>query len=338
MEDFFVRRNFTPFLTLIIFVFILAGIFLYFFKTDEKTPAAAIQTVENSVANHDKENFYKVVDIDSVLNSSYDEVMEGLTDSDKSISIDAREAVKNFTQMLKTPLMLSLKTAIDDYVSTGKFNDFENLGIKEILSKTGIEQIEYRGLENISSVNIDEAVADIKIFHPELEQDFILKFGLKADENGNWKIINVQNFREFVTLIGESRNKQIEKYLKQTDEINSFHDQVIRDSEQKYNSVLSAGSLGQEKTRADLKSLMLDVKKDWEVRKQEFFSLTVPKGAETLHNLRIKICDLEIGYAAEYAEWMSDKKAATIKSAEEKHRQAQILMTEANVLAGRMEN
>lgn len=335
------KKIFKASLVLGIFTFLVAIVSLFFFKSDEKNPAIAIKTVENSIANHDKKNFYKFVDIESILNSSYDEVMEGLTDSDKSMSLEARGAVKNFTQMLKSPLLLSLRTAIDGYVATGKFNDSENLGVKDILSKTGIDQIEYRGLENISYVsdNEKEAVADIKIFQPELGQDFILKVILKVNENGDWQIVNVQNFHDFVMKIEENRHIQLEKYLKRTEEINSVHDKVIRDAEQKYSSVLSAGSLGQDNTRADLKDIMLNVlKKDWELRKQELFELNVPKGAETLQNLRIKICDLEISYAEEYAEWLSNKKVATIKSAEEKHRQAQILMTEANVLARRMAN
>ncbi|MBQ7630891.1 MAG: hypothetical protein IJS81_11895, partial [Selenomonadaceae bacterium] len=78
------------------------------------------------------------------------------------------------------------------------------------------------------------------------------------------------------------------------------------------------------------------VKKDWETRKVELLKLTVPQDAATLQNLRLKICDLEIAYAEGYAKWMDDKNAATVKAAEENHRQAQTLTLEAKTLAGRM--
>lgn len=324
-----------------IFIFLTASAGIYFLKADEKSPAFAIKSVEESITNHDRENFYKFVNVDGLLNSSYDEVLEGLADSDKSISIGARDAVKNFTQILKTPLLNSLKAAIDDYVATGKLNNSENLGVKEILAKTGINKIEYRGVKNISidGENPSVAVADIKIFQPELDNEFVLKFVLNQKDNGNWQIVGVQNFRDFVTQIGEVRRVQLEKYLSQSDEIISVHDEIINDAEQKYNSILARGSLGQESIRADLRKLMLDVvKKDWETRKQELSNLNVPQDAETLHNIRMKICDLKIAYAAEYADWMTDKKAATIKSAEEKRRQAQTLMAEAKALEKRMAN
>ena len=101
--------------------------------------------------------------------------------------------------------------------------------------------------------------------------------------------------------------------------------------------ILAMGNLGNDKTRAELKVLINDVfKKDWEDRKQELFSLPVPKDAATLHNLYMRICDLSIAAAQDYAKWMDDKNSATIKSAEEKIHQVQSLMGEASALAKRM--
>ena len=332
------KKKFSFSFVFVIAIFLFVSGIFYFLRSAENTPEVVFKNVEKSIENHDRENFYKFVDVESILNSSYDEIVEGLADSDKTMGIEAREAVKNFTQMLKTPLLLSLRTAIDDYVATGKFNASENLGVKDILTKTGIDKVEYRGVEKIS-VNENEAVADIKVFQSEMEREFIFKVVLHMTDSGEWKIIGVQNFRDFIIQVGESRRDKLENYLSRTKEINSVHDEIIHDAEQKYHEILSQGSLGQENIRADLKNLMLDVvKRDWETRKQELLDLNVPTDAVTLHNLRIRICDLEISYATEYAQWMTDKKAATIKSAEEKRRQAQILRTEADILIERMEN
>lgn len=64
--------------------------------------------------------------------------------------------------------------------------------------------------------------------------------------------------------------------------------------------------------------------------------MPVPKDAVTLHNLYMKICDTSIAAATDYAKWMDDKNAATIKSAEDKIHQVQTLMGEAAALAKRM--
>ena len=62
----------------------------------------------------------------------------------------------------------------------------------------------------------------------------------------------------------------------------------MREAEKAYGAILSKGNLADEKTRAELKDLVNDTfKKDWEERKQELFTLRVPRDAETLHNLQM---------------------------------------------------
>ena len=121
--------------------------------------------------------------------------------------------------------------------------------------------------------------------------------------------------------------------------INLKYNKKVHDAEEKYKAISAAGSLAQEVTRTKLRAIMQDeIKKDWEDRKKELSELTVPKDAETLQNLRIKICDLEIEYAEGYAKWLDDKQAATVKLAEEKHHQAQTLKIEEQNLIRRMKD
>lgn len=320
---------------------ILAGGGYFYYSLDTQKPEYAVQIAEQAIANHDKNYFYKFVNVDSVLDNSYEGIVDSLTDSDKTMTAEAREAVKDFTQMLKAPLILSLKTAIDSYIENGSFYAQSNAGISEILSRTGIDQIEYRGIDSVAISPNDEteATAKIRIYQPELAQEFIIEAILNRGNDGNWQIVRLENFQTFVNSIGQVRRTQLDKYLDQIAEINSRHDTTIREAEQKYTSILALGTLGQESIRSDLRTLMLDVvKKDWEVRKQELFSLFVPPGARTLQNLWLRICDLEIGYAEDYAQWMEDKKATTVRAAEEKQRQSQILKADATALARRMSN
>ena len=135
----------------------------------------------------------------------------------------------------------------------------------------------------------------------------------------------------------QARRIQLDEYLAQAAEINTRHETKIREAEEKYGMILALGSLAQDKTRADLKALLDDgFKKDWELRKQELFSLHVPKDAEPLHNLYMRICDLWIDAAQDYSSWMDDNNSMTIKAAEEKIHQVQDLTSEASALAKRM--
>ena len=311
----------------------------YFFHVRNDTPNFAIKTIQQSVKEHDTKTFHRVVDVDSVLDSGYDGFVEGVISSGTALTPDAKEALKNFTQVLRAPLIMSLKSAIDSYVATGDLKPEENGGVNELLEKTGLNDAEIRDVKNIQINDADknEAFADLIIYQPELDGEFPIHLVLSRDEDKNWKLNRVQNFQEYVEQVTQARRAKLDEYLAQAGAVNTRHDTVIREADQKYGAILAVGSLGQDNTRAELKTLLNDVfKKDWEERKQELFSLRVPKDAEPLHNLFMQICDLSIAAVNDYSKWMDDKNSATIKSAEEKIHQSQALMAEAIALAKRL--
>lgn len=319
----------------------LAGGGFFLLSSDRDRPEYAIQTVEKAVENHNKADFYKVVNLESILDDSYSSIVEGVTDADKTMTADARVAIKNFTEMLREPLLLSLKAAIDSYIETGDFNKEENASVAELLKRTGFDKFEYRGVDSVSINPRDAyaALAKVRIFQPEIAEEFVFEVVLQRNSKDDWQIVRLQNFQDFINKLNAVRRVQLDKYIADSAEIISRHDATILDAEQKYDDILAEGTLGQDNIRADLKNLMLETfKKDWEARKQELFSLAVPHGAETLHNLRMKVCDLQIGYAEDFAQWMDDKKAATAKSAEDKKKLAQTLQAEDNALTRRMSN
>ena len=310
----------------------------YYFHARSDAPETAITAVTRSIEKHDVKGFHKAVDVDSLLESGYAGFVDGLTSFDNSMTPDARDAIKTFTEMLRVPLMLSMKSAIDSYVATGNLNLNENAGVEEILHRTGLNDVEVRSVQNIQlkDAKRDEAFADVIVFQSELGREFPIQITL-VKKDDKWQIARIQNFQEYVSQVAQARREQINDYLAKAGEINSRHEASIREAEQKYGTILSLGSLTQDSTRAELKTLMNDViKRDWEERKRELFSLHVPKDAATLQNLYMQICDLSIAAAQDYAKWMDDKNAATIKSAEGKIHQSQTLMTEAAAIARRM--
>lgn len=318
---------------------LLGGGGYYYFHVQTDTPEYAINQISRAIEKHDVKEFHRAVDVNSLLDSGYDGFIEGLTSTDSATNPEAREAIKNFTQMLRAPMIASLKAAIDSYVEKGKLHSEENVGVIEMLERTGLNKIEIHSVKNIQvkDADRDEAFADVMISQPELDGEFPLQILLKRNEDNRWQVTRIENFRDYVAKIAQARRAQLEEYLSKAGEINERHAAIVRDAEQKYSLILATGSLGDNKTREELKHLVTDIiQKDWELRKQELFGLPVPKDAETLHNLYMKVCDLWIAASKDYAKWLDDKNAATIKSAEDKIHQAQTLTTEARAIAKRM--
>jgi hypothetical protein len=147
----------------------------------------------------------------------------------------------------------------------------------------------------------------------------------------------VGNFHEFVLFITKARRAQLIQYADTTAEIISRHDTAMMQAQEQLNSLLSRGTLGSDETRKALKNFMENtIKADWQQRKAELEAVTVPASAQTLHRLRLKICDLHIAYAAGYSAWMTDKKATTIREADRQLKQAKTLEQEEKFLARRV--
>ena len=317
---------------------IIAAFGSYCLVKNTKTPEYTLEIVQESIVNHDKETFYEYVDLDRILENCYGAIIDGMADSHQNLTWDARDAIKIFTEMIKSPILVTLKATIDSYIDTGNFIEEDSAGVADILRRTGLDKTEFRGTGAVElPVSESLALADIKVYHPEIGREFTLKFILTKNENGVWKITGIKNFGDFISQIIQSKRGKLNEYLSKYEEINSRHDETIKAAEKKYSSILSAGSLANEQTRAKLKAIMTDeIKSDWEKRKQEISSLGAPKEAETLQRLILKICDLEIEYSDGYAKWMDDKLAATIKKAEEKHHYAKTLLSEVTALLRRM--
>lgn len=318
---------------------VMAGGGYYYFHVHTDTPEYAIKAVSESIADHDVKEFHRVVNVDGVLDSGYNGLVDGMIAPSVTTSPESEDMLKSFTQMFRTPLMLSLKSAVDSYVATGNFKAEDSRDIMQLIERIGLNNIEVRGVKNIemNDANRDEAFADLMLYQPELGREFPIQIVLTRGKDNSWQVNRVQNFQEYVAQILQARRAQLDDYLAKAGEINIRHEATMREAEQKYGAILALGSLAQDKTRAELKTLLNDVfKADWEARKQELFSLPVPTDAAPLHNLYMKICDMSIAAAQDYAKWMDDKNVATIKSAEEKIHQVQALMTEAATLAKRM--
>ena len=110
------------------------------------------------------------------------------------------------------------------------------------------------------------------------------------------------------------------------------HDAVIAESQQEITAILAGGTLGNDSIRSQVKQVSEEQVVDWQSRKAELEAMEVPDAAGSLHRLRLKICDARIEAAANYAKWMDDKKAATIRASDNSMKIAKTLEKDAELL------
>ena len=340
--------KFKKYLLCSICVLVLAGAgFIYwYFAIHKNTPEYALERIEYAIQTHDKALFYEYADVTMILNNAYDSILQTLVEYNEGANEDAKLAVLETVKMLKAPMLIGFKKAVDDYLESGSWDSVisgteeeTTVDIGEIIVHSGVEHLVFRGVDDIIPQEDGSVVANLKAYQKDLEREFNFEITLVKTESGSWKVTEIRNFGEFVMAIGNARREKIRSYMEEANKIWQAHESKMRDADFDFQRIIGAKNLGKQGTRGELKSLMTDrVAKDWQERKDELSELIVPKEVESLHKLRLKICTLHIEYAEGYAAWLDDKKATTLKIAEDKIKQAKTLEQEAMFLEKRIRN
>lgn len=306
----------------------------------EQTPEYTLKEIRTSLDNHDMKTFEKYVDVNNVIESSYPVLMEGLMESEAVVSKDGKTAMGDIFRMMKDSIIETFKSNIDHYVSTGSWihKEARESAASELLTRSGLNQLELRNIEGITATGEkDTVIANILVYQHELGSEFAFEALLVKNEAGLWRVTEIRNLKDFIVAISQARKIQMDKYMQTAGDIIEKHNRIVSEAEKKYGDILSEGSLGNQNTRDSIKRLMTDVvQKDWEERKQELFKVEVPESAQSLHHLRLRICDLHIEYAKAYALWMTDKKAASMREANAKLKEANTMEQEERMLSRRI--
>jgi len=319
---------------------LLAGVFWYF-RIYTKTPEYALRSIGEAFERHDETLFLRYVRLDAVLDAGYDDFMRGTIDAEFGHSHEAAAALEDFSKMLKPAFIKMLADAVHTRVTTGEWPDVasanETGNTENILSRIGVCDLTFREIANLTR-NDEEQTAEVDVVahQEEADSDFTFKILLVPSDEGDWQVASIQNLHEYAVVLQQARRMRMEAYLEESNAIIARHDQTVGAAQLRLYSVLGVGALGSQATRDMARQIMeQDILVDWQERKKELEAVSVPRSMQSLHQLRLKICDQHIAYAQGYAAWMTDKNAATIRAAENNLRQAEVLEGEASLLVQR---
>lgn len=306
-----------------------------------KTPEYTLKMVQEAVSDHNKEKLEKYVAVDHLLDTASDDMLDGLIQAMVPATGDTREAVSNLSRMFKTPVVTSLRTAVMNYVEYGswtnqKSDDNSVNGLVDadmIVNRIGLPSIEFQKLDSMA-VDKEEgtALAKVRVLQTDSNEEFVLDVELCQQEDGLWQVYEIVNFKDFIEKLQNIRQQQVKAYLEESSQLMAQHDAVIAESQQRITAILAGGTLGNDGIRSQVKKVSEEQVADWQSRKAELEAMEVPDAAGSLHRLRLKICDSRIEAAANYAKWMDDKKAATIRASDNSMKIAKTLEKDAELL------
>lgn len=342
------RTKLKIFAAAILLVLVVIGGGLAYFNFYVKTPEYTLKVIQESIQNHDVDEFNKYVNVDNVVAGVTNNMLDGIIASQTNLPEEAKVAMNSLATMFKAPIVASLQEGLNNYVKTGSWQsgnttaDSQGAMINSdmIIEQAGLSDLNFEGIDYINKNEENRtAEAGIKVTQSEINQPFIFKVSLEEQADGYWKVVSIDNFDEFIKALAEGRKEYIKDYLSQTAVIILDKEKVLTENEANLNAALSLGALGNEQNRADLKNTIetkiLPQLQDLQTALQ---SMNVPKSAETLHNLRLKACESKIAYYENYAKWLDNKDIKTLREATDNLKKAKTMEHEADLLTKRIEN
>ena len=188
---------------------VLGWYFLYF----TKTPVYSLNLAREAVEKHDVNAFKKHVDMDSIIGSSYDDVVAIQLEDPEIKNSPFKDLAEVMFQGLKPKIVPILSNEIYNAIAkqpeSSDQNAREKQAADEMKEKTGVKDLEFK---SIGSVIVDgnSAVVPVTFNSKELNQDITFNLAMRKLDDGTWQAVKINNFKEFLELV-EQHEKQAKK-------------------------------------------------------------------------------------------------------------------------------
>lgn len=188
---------------------VLGWYFLYF----TKTPVYSLNLAREAVEKHDVNAFKKHVDMDSIIGSSYDDVVAMQLEDPEIKNSPFRDLAEVMFQGLKPKIVPILSNEIYSAIAKQPENSEQNAREKqaadEMKEKTGVKDLEFKSIGS-ATVDGNSAVVPVTFNSKELNQDVTFNLAMRKLDDGTWQAVKINNFKEFLALV-EQHEKQAKK-------------------------------------------------------------------------------------------------------------------------------
>ncbi len=273
-------NNKKKFLFIIPILLILAGLGYYFLYWC-KTPLYAVNEVRTSVQQHDVEKFEKYVDLNSVLDKAFEDVIlaESKINNDSVINNPFAMGILHMLKPAVIDLMADeAKAAVagkdpkaqqqtEDQAAENqphkpRHNPVTDAMRNNIEKKINLEQLKIKDIV-LESSQQDQAVVSLLIHHNQLDKDFALKLKMSLNESGTWQIKEITNLVDFIVQINAAQKASAASLHKPTlDKLNTSLEiisQQLSIKEENNEHILSALVTVKNNTQKNINRIYYDI-------------------------------------------------------------------------------
>ena len=173
-------------------------------------PANSFKTIRNAIAEHDKDTFYSMVDIDAVLNTAAEEILVEQLNQDTT-NYSMQQLANTYNNELKPDFISVTKRAVDEYLTTGRVNldGVAMTNTQRWLKRAGINSCSIIGISK-PAVMGQNGSALIMFHNDALDFSFELELELErnADQTG-WRVVNAKGFTDYDKALKRALDKKL---------------------------------------------------------------------------------------------------------------------------------
>ena len=174
-------------------------------------PISSMKNIQETVDHHDNENFYKLVDIDAVLENAAEEILSAKINAELNSTAYSMQEITNVYEQRKPEFIGAAKSAVEDYLSTGRVKFPDTLTPTQKWFKDS--EINSCVVKHISKPVVKENSASSKVefYNQSLLFSFELEFALEKIDKNQWKIIGAKGFDSYLAGLNRALKKKLER-------------------------------------------------------------------------------------------------------------------------------
>lgn len=180
------------------------------YRQMQSSPAVSIKAIRESLADHNAEIFYNLVEVNSLLEDAAQEILTAQINSELDSTTYSTQEVENIYNTRKTEFISAAKTAVEDYISSGKINFGDNLTPTQKWLKNS--EITKCAIKRISKPIMKDNQANIKVefYNNALRFNFEVDIVMEKIDKKSWRVVEAKNFDSYLSGLNRALKKKLE--------------------------------------------------------------------------------------------------------------------------------
>ena len=342
----------------VLFCIIGLSCVVWYFTSYTKTPLYAMNEALEELRENDAENFKSRLDLGTITAKAYDDLTVDLFKYDTQISARERSLFENFYVLIRSQMCAGAIKVINTRLESGKWTLPEEmlkgrqLGIDFdlLLERSLIRHTTITGIENVENLG-DTATAEVKIVEDYSQTPFTLKVTLQnfgkagwhvgskefsifgqtfkfpglsfSLGNSDWKVISVDNYKEYLDATAPTLRNDLANYIDATQEIVDRYNESFKNEQSQFISLQqTATGIMNDNQRIQISDYINQtIIPMFQYRQLELDEIYIPQGASYLANLRKESTNITIQAWQEYSRGLIENDSAAFFTAESLHKQ-----------------